>query len=166
MRLRVAIGALGVLLGLFGVFRLITQVPSSDLFVLVIWFAGALVIHDGVLSPIVVGAGVALERVPPRARRFLQAALVAVALISAIVLPMIHRENSQPASKALLLRNYSGSLVLVLGVITAVALVGYLVSLVLDRRGTALHGRRRPGPGQRSSTANSRPPEDQSSPTR
>ena len=60
-------------LALFGVFRLITEVPLRSLSFLPVWMVAALVIHDGVLSPLVVSVGWLLRRlVPDRARRYLQ----------------------------------------------------------------------------------------------
>jgi hypothetical protein len=152
MRLRIAIGAAGILLGLFGVFRLLTEIPSADLFVLVVWLVGALVLHDGILSPLVVGVGYAISTVvPPRARRYLQTALIVGASITVIALPMIHREGSQPPNKAILQQNYVGNLTLVLGIITALAVLAYAVRYLRDRT------------GQRPSAVKERPPEDQSS---
>jgi hypothetical protein len=126
-RWRIALGTAGMLLGLFGVFRLVTQVPLGDDVVLGVWLVGAVVIHDGVLSPLIIGIGVLLSRVPPRARRYLQAALIVGAAVTVIALPMIYRRNSQPRQKAILLRNYSGNLAILLGIIAAVTLMLYAV---------------------------------------
>ena len=51
MRTRLLIGGAGVLLGLFGVFRLVTQIPSDDLIALFVWLVAALLVHDGLVSP-------------------------------------------------------------------------------------------------------------------
>jgi hypothetical protein len=126
-RWRIALGTAGVLLAMFGVFRLVTEIPVSDLVVLTGWLVGAVVIHDGVLSPLVVGIGVLVSRVPHRARRYLQAALVAAAAVTIIAIPMIYRRNSQPREKAILLRNYAGNLALLLGIIAVVTLTLYAV---------------------------------------
>jgi hypothetical protein len=126
-RWRIALGTTGVLLALFGVFRLVTQVPLGDVLVLGLWLIGAVVIHDGVLSPLIIGVGVLLSRVPPRGRRYVQAALIAGAAVTVIALPMIYRRNSQPVEKAILLRNYGGNLSILLGIIAAATLVLYAV---------------------------------------
>ncbi len=155
MRTRIAIAVPGVLLGLFGVFRLVTQIGGYDLFVLACWLVGALVIHDGILSPIVVAVGAGLARtVPPRARRFLQGGLLAAALITVVALPMIYRAHSQPRIKAILEQNFAANL----GILALIVLVGsvllYVVS-VLRHRGA---------PAQPSDT-NSRPAADHDSST-
>ena len=154
MRVRVALGVAGVLLGLFGVFRLLTQVSSSNLLALAEWLVGALVIHDGILAPLVVGVGWLLARtVRPRARRWVQAALIAGGFVTVIALPLIHRENTQPVSKAILRRNYGGNLLILLGVVLGVAVVGYLIDTMRGRSGRGTRTvNRRPSPAQDSPT--------------
>ena len=53
----------------------ITESDAGDLVVLGVWLAAAVVLHDGLIAPLTVGTGVALTRVPARARRHLQGAL-------------------------------------------------------------------------------------------
>lgn len=133
MRLRLPLGIAGVLLALFGVFRLLTQVPIFPLVILALWLVGALVIHDGILSPIVVAVGWVVARVlPPRARRYLQGALVMAALVTVIAIPMIYRQDSQPKSKAILLQDFGGNLTLLLGLIAALTLLAYAVRVARD----------------------------------
>jgi hypothetical protein len=152
MRLRIALAAVGVLLGLFGAFRLLTQISTSDLIYLAGWLVGAVVIHDGILAPTVAATGAVITRfVPPRARRYVQGALVVAALVTVIALPLIHRENSQPVVKAILRQNYAGNLAVLLGIIAGAALVLYAVRVIRDR--------------QRSSITNERPAGDQTAPT-
>ncbi len=149
MRTRIALGAAGVLLGLFGVFRLLTQVALGDLATLVAWLVAALVLHDGVLSPAVAGAGRLLHRlVPSRARTVLQPALVVAGLVTLIALPMIHRQGRYPASKALLRQDYTVNLLIAVAAIAGVGLLCYLTLVVR---------------AQRASTANERPPASQGS---
>ncbi len=132
---RIALGAAGILLALFGVFRLLTQIPFADLLVLALWLIGAVIIHDGVLTPIVLAISWAMARVvPPRGRRYLQAALVAGALVTVIAIPMIYRQDSQPRSKAILQQNFGGNLTLILAVIAAVSLLAYALRVAGDHR--------------------------------
>ena len=147
--MRLPLGIAGVLLGLFGVFRLLTQVPPFALLILALWLLGALVIHDGILSPIVVAVGWAIARaVPPRARRYLQGALIMTALVSVVAIPMIYRQDSQPRSKSMLLQNFGGNLTLMLGIIAVMTLLAYAVRVARDRS------------GQRPSAASATPPDD------
>ncbi len=152
MRLRLPLGIAGILLGLFGVFRLLTQVPPSALVVLALWLVGALVIHDGILSPIVAGVGWAIACVvPPRARRYLQGALIMSALVTVIALPMIYRQGSQPRSKSLLLQDFGLNLTLLIGIIAALSLLAYAARVAREQSGR-LRADGAPPPDDSSST--------------
>lgn len=133
---RLGLAAAGVLLAVFGVFRLITEIPVANLAVLVVWLACALIIHDAVVSPSVVGLGWLLRRrVPDRARRYLQLGLITGGLVTVVASPMIYLRGSQPAAKALLLRNYPANLLLILGAITVVSLLLYVIRVIRDHHG-------------------------------
>lgn len=132
-RIRIMLGAAGIALALFGAFRLLTQISFGGLAFLALWLVGALVLHDGIVAPGVLGLGTLISRkVPPRARRYLQGALIGAAAVTVIALPMIYRAHSQPKVKALLEQNFAANLALLVGVIAVVALLGYVVGLVRD----------------------------------
>jgi hypothetical protein len=132
-RWRIVLGVTGILLGLFGIGRLVTQVPVPSLIGLAVWLVAALVIHDGIASPLVIAVGALLARVPPRGRRFLQAGMIAGAMITVIAVPMIVRQDSQPVSKSILNQNFGGNLTLLLGLVAAVALAAYAVRVARDQ---------------------------------
>ena len=95
----------------------------------------ALVIHDGVLAPVVVAVGWAVAHVvPARARRYLQAGLVAAALVTVVAVPLIYRQDTQPAVKAILRQDYGGNLTLLLGIIAAASLLLYAAHVARFRR--------------------------------
>ena len=132
-RWRYALVAAGVLLLLYGGARLVAEAPQA-LPGLVLWMVGIVVIHDGLLSPLVVGVGWLLARsVPPSGRRYLQAALVVGGLITIIAIPLIARRGTQPPAKALLLQNYGANLAILLGLVAALNLAAYLVTAARDR---------------------------------
>jgi hypothetical protein len=131
---RIALGVAGVLLLTFGVFRLVTELDLSDLFVLGVWLVAAIAIHDGLIAPITVGTGVALTSVPPRSRRYLQGGLLVGALITVIAVPLIGRQGTQPEAKAILLRDYSANLALLLGMTASIALVLYALRVLRGHR--------------------------------
>jgi hypothetical protein len=134
--MRLTLGITGVLLATFGVFRLVTQVPAHDLVMLALWLICALIIHDGILSPLVVGVGWVIARVvPARARRYLQIVLISGALVTVVAVPMIYRRGSQPRSKAILQQNFAGNLSVMLGIIAVLSLVAYAVRVARDRTG-------------------------------
>ena len=135
---RIILASAGIGLLLFGVFRMFTEVPVHSLIFIGVWLVAALVIHDGLLSPLVVTVGWLLRRlVPDRARRFLQIGLIVGAAATVIALPMIYLRGSQPAVKAILLRNYGANLTLIIGVVAVVTLALYAVRVARDRTSVA-----------------------------
>jgi hypothetical protein len=134
---RIVLAVAGIALGAFGVFRLLTEIPPPNLLILAGWLAAALIIHDVLLEPSVVGVGWLLRRfVPDRGRRFLQLALIMIALVIVIAVPMIFLRGSQPAVKALLLRDYVANLIMIVGVIAVISLILYAVRVARDRSAT------------------------------
>ena len=130
-RIILAVGGIG--LGAFGVFRLFSEIPTHSLLVLAVWLIAALVIHDAILAPSVVGVGWLLRRhVADRPRRYLQVALIMIALVTVIAVPMIFLRGSQPATKALLLRNYGVNLILIISIIAVITLILYAVRVARD----------------------------------
>ena len=139
---RVVIGAAGVLLAAFGAFRLLTEIPAGDLLWLAVWLAGALVLHDAVLSPGVVGVGVLLRRVPARARTFVQGALIAGGIMTVVAIPLIHRAGTQPAAEVLLEQDFRANLTVLLAAISVVAVLAYLYRVTRERSSAGPAGRR------------------------
>jgi hypothetical protein len=131
---RLALAVVGIVLVLYGGGRILFSVPPPILAMLGVWMVGALLIQHGVVSPLVVTVGVALRRVPDRGRRFLQAGLIVAAMVTAVAIPLILRQGTQPPAKALLLQNYAANLTLLLGLIAGVTLVAYAVRVARDRR--------------------------------
>ena len=77
---RILLAVIGVGIGTYGISQLLTQVPRQTLVLVALWLIGALIIHDGLLSPAVVGVGAALRRyVPDRGRRYLQFGMIMAA---------------------------------------------------------------------------------------
>ncbi|MGI8459469.1 MAG: hypothetical protein ACR2LI_15345 [Propionibacteriaceae bacterium] len=148
---RIGLATAGVLALLYGAIRLFTQIPVPNLIMVAAWMIGAVIIHDGVLSPLVVAVGWALRRwVPDRGRRHLQAGLIIGALVTVIAVPMIYLRDSQPAIKAILLRPYGANLTIILGIVAVLTLAGYAVRVAEDR---AVHpdsrsGENAPAPDQ------------------
>jgi hypothetical protein len=134
---RIILAIAGIALGAFGVLRLATEIPLHNLLILAVWLVAALIIHDAVMEPSVVGVGWLLRRhVPDRGRRYVQIALIMIVLVAVIAIPMIFLRGSQPAEKALLLRNYRTNLIMMIGFIAVISLILYAVRVARDRRST------------------------------
>ena len=131
---RLVLATAGILVGLYGVRQLWLHVPTQTLILVAVWLIAAVIIHDGVLSPMIVGVGAALRRfIPDRGRRYLQAALIMAAIVTLIAIPMIYRQGTHPASKALLLQDFGANLTLLLGIIAGLSLIAYAVRVARDR---------------------------------
>jgi hypothetical protein len=131
---RLILGILGVLVVLYGIVNLLVHLPGQSLVWLAVWLIAAVLIHHGVLSPLVIAVSSLLRRmIPDRGRRYLQAALIMAVPVTVIGIPMIYRQGSQPPSKALLLQNFTANLGLLLGIIAGGCLVGYAIRVARDR---------------------------------
>ncbi len=135
--LRIGLAVVGGLLLAYGAARLLHGLPLPTLLVLGGWLLAALVIHHGLLSPAVLAVGAALRPIPDRARGFVQAALIMVAAVTVIAIPLIIRQFSQPASKAMLLQQYGGNLALLVGIIALGTLIAYAIRVARDRTPSA-----------------------------
>lgn len=132
---RLVFGAAGIALLTFGVFRLLTQIGWPTLIGIATWLVLALIIHDGLVSPLIIAVAVVLRRlVPDRARRYLQFALIAGAMITVIAVPMIIRRNSEPPEKALLLQPYGLNLTIILVALGVATLTAYAIRVARDHQ--------------------------------
>lgn len=134
---RILLGVVGGLLLAYGGARLLHGLPLPTLLVLAGWLLAALVIHQGVLSPAVIAVGAALRSLPDRARGFVQAALIMVGAVTVIAIPLIIRQFSQPAGKAMLLQQYGINLALLVGIIALGTLIAYAIRVARDRSSSA-----------------------------
>ena len=132
---RLVLAILGVLIVGYGIVNLLLHIPGQTLVWVPVWLVAAVLIHHGVLSPVVIAVSSLLRRtVPDRGRRYLQAALIAAVPVTVIAIPMIYRKGSQPPSKAMLLQNFTANLGLLLGIIAGLALVGYAIAVARGSR--------------------------------
>jgi hypothetical protein len=133
-RWRLVLGILGVLVVLYGIVNLGVHVPIQSLVWVAVWLIAAVIIHHGMVSPVVILVSSLLRRrIPDRGRRYLQAALIMAVPVTVIAIPMIYRQDSQPPSKALLLQNFTANLGLLLGIIAALSLIRYAIKVARDR---------------------------------
>ncbi|KQX14986.1 hypothetical protein ASC82_05480 [Streptomyces sp. Root431] len=96
-----------------------------------LWLAGALVLHDGVFAPLVLAVGLLL--VGERYRGVLRGALITAGGLVLVTLPLLVRPGEPPNPSALPLP-YGRNLAIVLVVVAAVAGVSILVRRGRDAR--------------------------------
>lgn len=101
------------------------------------WFAGAIILHDGILSFVIVGISLVFRRagrafrVPLVPILILQGALAIAALFALLVVPEILKKGIGTANSTLLPLDYGLHLIVfyaVLAVVTAAALAAYVLA--------------------------------------
>ena len=133
-RWQIALIAVGLALFVVGGITLLNDVNPKRYLGIAIWFAGALVIHDGIISFVVFGVNIVLRktggrlRVPLPAILIVQGALVIAAIMTLIVVPAALKKSIGTANPTLLPLDYGLHLLVFYGVlaaVTALALGGY-----------------------------------------
>jgi len=132
---RIALVAVGVVLLGVAAFALVAGVPARQWGGILLWLAGAVVLHDAVFAPLVLLGTRLLRRIGRRtswaAVAVVQVALVIGAALTAIAFPGIRSQQLGARNSSVLVFDYGLQLALAwlaLGVATAV------VVLVLSRR--------------------------------
>ena len=127
MRTRIALGALGVLAGVYGGWLVLSR--GHDLLNLVLWLAAGVVLHDGVLALVVLAVGtVAVRLLPTGGQGAGGRGVVVLGTVTLVAVPVLGRFGARSDNPTLLDRDYTvGWLVLAalvaVGVVTA-TLVG------------------------------------------
>ncbi|NEA99607.1 hypothetical protein [Streptomyces sp. SID13726] len=111
---RVAVGAVGV--ALMGVGALLL-VEAGDVPDVLVWLAGAVLLHDAVIAPLVLLAGLLLVR--GGARGPVRGSLLVAGALTAVALPVLLRPG-RPANPSVLPLDYPRNWLIALGVVAAV----------------------------------------------
>lgn len=131
----ITVGAL--VIGLGGVVLLLDVNPARYLGI-ALWFAGALVLHDAVVAPVVLGVHLLLRRagrrIPLSAVLILQGALVIAALMTALVVPEIVKQGIGSANPTILPLDYAGNLIRFQAGLALVTAVSIAIAVRVDRR--------------------------------
>ncbi len=138
-RWQIGLIAFGIaLIGVGGIVLLQDVAPKNYLGIIA-WFAGAIILHDGIVAIAAFGVQLGLRRVgkriPLAVLAIVQGAIVIGAIMALIVFPQIYKQGIGTNNPTVLPLDYAGNLVLfyvVLTVVTAIAVTGYL--LVAPRR--------------------------------
>ncbi len=129
-RSRLALGAVGVLLGLYGAWLVLSR--GHDLLNVVLWLAAGVVLHDGILSiALLVAAAVSLRLVPQAARAPVAVGTVVLGSLTILAIPVLGRFGERADNATLLDRDYTVGWLVVAG-LTVAAVVG--ASVVRSRR--------------------------------
>ena len=137
-RWRVGLVALGILLLLLGVVALQTEVSPSRYVGILIWFVGALILHDGIIAPLTFGVALLFRkagRAIPRRRMgvilaILQAGIVVGGVVFVVVFPEVLKQDIGARNATILPLDYVRNLIVFFAVdvaLTGAAIVGYLL---------------------------------------
>lgn len=134
---RIVLVVLGVLVMAFGAYVLVTTVRPNRIWGLATWLLGAVVLHDAVLSPVVVGAGLLLRRTGRSVRAWVlvvvQAAVVLGSVLALVVLPEIAAKAHGQKNPTVLPFDYGMRLVIVEGTLLVVVLAVLVVGARMSR---------------------------------
>ncbi len=124
---RLAIGALGVAAGLWGVWLLrddgVDRLTSTGL-----WLGGGIVLHDFVLAPLVVVIGVVAARiVPDRHRAVAAVAFLVWGAVTVAVANVLSGQGGKPGMDSLLNRPYLTSWLVLTAVVVGAATVAGVI---------------------------------------
>lgn len=149
---RVVLVVFGVLVIAFGAYVMVTTVRPNRIVGLATWLLGAVVLHDAILSPFVVGAGLLLRRAGRSLRPWVlvvvQAAVVLGAVLALVVLPEIAAKDHGQKNPTVLPFDYGARLALMEGALLLVVLAVLVVGVLVDRRRASLAASG-PGSGQK-----------------
>ena len=125
-RIRVALGALGVLVGLYGGWLVLSR--GHDLLNLVLWLAGGVVLHDGVLALVVLAVGTVAVRLLPRpAKGPAVVGFVVLGSVTLLAVPVLGRFGARPDNPTLLDRDYTVGWLVLAGLVLVAVVTASLV---------------------------------------
>ena len=145
---RAVLIVLGVGLLIVGGIVLLQDVKPIRYVGILWWFAGAIILHDGILSFVIVGISLfsrRLVRVPLVPILILQGALAIAALFALLVVPEILKKGIGSANPTILPLDYGPNLLMFYAALTLVTAVAITVYLAVARRRSARSGARRTG---------------------
>lgn len=126
--LRYGLGVLGVALVGLGAWLVVAE---PDPLGVLVWLAGALVLHDGILAPLVLAVGLLL--VGRRRRGLWRGALLVAGSVVLVTLPLLVRPGAPPNPSALPLP-YPRNLAIVLAAVAVVTASTAAVRAWRERR--------------------------------
>ncbi|MBC7519159.1 MAG: hypothetical protein H7248_09855 [Microbacteriaceae bacterium] len=140
-RWQIALITSGLMLLAVGGIALLRDVTPTSYLGIVLWFAAAIVVHDGIIAPLTFLVALLLRRIgrriPLAVVLISQGALVIGAVLGLIVVPEIHKKTLGTKSFSILPLDYAGNLTLFsIGLVlaTALAIAGYFAYRAVARR--------------------------------
>jgi hypothetical protein len=128
MRTRAVLVGLGVVLGGYGAYLLLSRQDADQLLNAAVWLASGVVLHDFVLAPLVLGLVALGGRFAPAASRVpAVAALVVLGSVTLLAVPVLGRFGARADNPTLLDRDYGAGWLALAGVVLLATVVSTLV---------------------------------------
>ena len=148
MKGRLLIGALGLGVGLYGAYLLVSRQDRDQLVSAAIWLASGVVLHDFVFAPLVlllvaVGAPV----VPAGFRAAAVVGLVVLGTATVVAIPVLTGLGERPDNPSLLDRDYSTGWLVLAGLVLLTVMVHGLTRRFRSRDHHTKSQQVRPRPG-------------------
>ena len=141
MTARVALGAVGLVLGCYGGWLLLTRQDVAQLVDVGVWLVAGVVVHDVLLSAAVVVGGVLLARlVPPTWRAPATAGLVVLGTVTLAAVPVLGRFGARSDNPTLLDRDYVAGWLVLAALVAGAVVVGAVVAGLARRRRAVREG--------------------------
>lgn len=141
-RLRVALGALGVLVTVFGVYVVLRDVAPASYLGLAIWLAAAVVLHDAVLVPSLTvlraAARRAGRRAPAAAVGLAEAGFLVGGAVTLLAVPEIWAKHLGTLNPTVLPGSYGQALLVTWMVVLALTVVAVAAVVLRARRATGV----------------------------
>ncbi|GGF17276.1 hypothetical protein [Subtercola lobariae] len=110
-KVRLTLFGVGVVGLLLGAYFLVTKQNPMQIVGVAVWLLGAIILHDAILSPIVLGVSVLARRAGRRVSRvvlvIIQGAVVVGAILTLLVVPEIYAKTLTPANDTVLPFDYA-----------------------------------------------------------
>ena len=105
--IRYLLGGLGVLVGVYGAYLLLSRQDLDQLFSAAIWLGGGVIAHDGLIALLSLGVVVVGARLLPAAARPSAAVgLIVLGSVTILAIPMLGSFGAKDDNATLLDRNY------------------------------------------------------------
>jgi hypothetical protein len=125
---RVVLGAAGVLVGAWGAFELVRH-GAANLVAATVWLLGGVVVHDGVLAPVVIALAALGVSVLPRWMVPSAAwAVIVLGTVTIMAVPVLGRFGARSDNATLLDRDYGRGWLIVAGLVFVCAVVGAIIA--------------------------------------
>jgi hypothetical protein len=118
VRTRVLLGAVGVAVGVYGAYLLLSRQEGEQLTSAAIWLASGVVIHDFIIAPIVLAiVALGARLLPGPARVPAVVGMVVLGTVTAFAIPVLTRFGNKVDGDGLLDRSYVVSWLVVAGLV-------------------------------------------------